>query len=364
MAARIDAPRRRRRTDAGIGELAVGEMRPEVARRAVALADEDAQPALRGRQGISAWRRRPRASASRKSSNGVRAADQRFLERRQRLADVDQHCFIARRQASRPNAFSILSSKNVLNDLRDMLGASHASRARPAAAGCSATRGCRARRPSRTSGRSATLSTRRRVAVDLLQAEGARPRVLEGAERRVAGGAQHRAGARKPRLEEQLLAERDRLGLARDAVARVACAAAAARGRAAGSCAISSFENSRQRKALREAVAACPPRGPRTRTPTCPACGTSAPRRASGRGRARFTSGDVVHAVPVLGHLRIDLEALAARVARLCARPRSPARSARATESALRLEGEHEASAIRAACPPGRGTQAAAPEQN
>src|SRR5262249_38296004 len=60
----------------------------------------------------------------------------------------------------------------------------------------------------------AHIEHRGRVAVDELQAEGARPRVLEMAEGRVAGGAQDRAGAREPRLEKELLAERDGFGLA------------------------------------------------------------------------------------------------------------------------------------------------------
>src|SRR5687767_12649563 len=60
-----------------------------------------------------------------------------------------------------------------------------------------------------------------RVPVDELEAEGARPRILEAAEGRVAGGAQHRARAREPRLEKELLAERDRRGLSGDAVRRI-----------------------------------------------------------------------------------------------------------------------------------------------
>src|SRR5258706_9994570 len=61
-----------------------------------------------------------------------------------------------------------------------------------------------------------------RVAFHLLETERARPRVLEGAERRVAGRAEHRPRARKPRLEEQALAEGDGFALAGDAVARIA----------------------------------------------------------------------------------------------------------------------------------------------
>src|SRR5258706_1146469 len=61
-----------------------------------------------------------------------------------------------------------------------------------------------------------------RVAFHLLETERARPRVLEGAERRVAARAEHRPRARKPRLEEQALAEGDGFALAGDAVARIA----------------------------------------------------------------------------------------------------------------------------------------------
>src|SRR4051812_34508909 len=57
-----------------------------------------------------------------------------------------------------------------------------------------------------------------RIAVDLFEAEAAGAAVLEAAERRMAGSAQHRARAREARLEEQALAEGDRLELAGDAV--------------------------------------------------------------------------------------------------------------------------------------------------
>src|SRR5436853_209956 len=48
-----------------------------------------------------------------------------------------------------------------------------------------------------------------RVAVDFLQPEAARAPVLPFAIGNVAGGAENRAVARQPRLEEQLLAERN-----------------------------------------------------------------------------------------------------------------------------------------------------------
>jgi len=42
----VDPPARREERHAGVGELAVREVRPEVTGRAVALADENLQPAL------------------------------------------------------------------------------------------------------------------------------------------------------------------------------------------------------------------------------------------------------------------------------------------------------------------------------
>src|SRR5882724_9976892 len=68
----------------------------------------------------------------------------------------------------------------------------------------------------------ADIEHARGVAVHLLEPDAARPAVLEAAEGHVAGRAQHRARAREARLEEQALAERGRLGLPRDAVARIA----------------------------------------------------------------------------------------------------------------------------------------------
>jgi hypothetical protein len=60
-----------------------------------------------------------------------------------------------------------------------------------------------------------------RVALAFLEAEAARPAVLEGAEGHVAGGTQHRARSREARLEKQLLAERDGFRPSRDPVAGI-----------------------------------------------------------------------------------------------------------------------------------------------
>src|SRR5918993_2652072 len=93
MPARVHTSRCDEERDAGIGELAVGEMRPEVAGAAVALADEDLQPALGG------FRIAGRLSAREGVPKFVErraAADQRLLERRQCLADVDENLFVIR----------------------------------------------------------------------------------------------------------------------------------------------------------------------------------------------------------------------------------------------------------------------------
>src|SRR5688500_19391490 len=97
MPARVHPPGRDEEADAGVGELAVGEMRPEVAGAAIALADEDLQPApgvVRIARGIAAGERVAKLVERRA------AADQRLLERRQRFAGVDQDLLVVGRRLS------------------------------------------------------------------------------------------------------------------------------------------------------------------------------------------------------------------------------------------------------------------------
>src|SRR5688572_13415369 len=108
MPARVHPPGRDEEADAGIGELAVGEMRPEVAGAAIALADEDLQPApglFRVARG-SVARERVAKLVERRA-----AADQRLLERRQRFADVDQHLFVVGGRRA-PECALVLLRKN------------------------------------------------------------------------------------------------------------------------------------------------------------------------------------------------------------------------------------------------------------
>ena len=90
----IDAPRRDEERHAGVGELAVGELRTEMADAAVALADEDPQAAprreriARGR-GIVAALQRVAEVIERRA-----ARDEGLLEGGEGFADVDKDFFI------------------------------------------------------------------------------------------------------------------------------------------------------------------------------------------------------------------------------------------------------------------------------
>jgi len=147
----------------------------------------------------------------------------------------------------------------------------------------------------------------RRVAVDRLEAEAARPCVLEVAEGDVAGGAEHRAGAGETRLEEQALAERDRLGLAGDAVARIL-----ARCRRPGTVSENplSFFVGKDDQLARHALAFDEEDElPFARHVEHQALGLPA------SWRERLHRRAVVHAVAVLGHVRVDLQVLRRRAA-------------------------------------------------
>src|SRR3990170_443316 len=98
MPTRIHLSTADEKTDAGVGELAVGEMRPEVAGGAIALADEDAQSFLRRLRVFAERSTVPRCQPIPEFVERRAAADQRLLERRQRLADVDQHLFVVGRR--------------------------------------------------------------------------------------------------------------------------------------------------------------------------------------------------------------------------------------------------------------------------
>ena len=161
-------------------------------------------------------------------------AHQRLLERGERLADVREHRLVA---GGRRRAEHLLVAAGELrvgaHQRRRLRRApAHLARVedRPDALRPQAVVGAVPAEPAPV----AHVEQARRVAVDLGEAEGARAAVLPGAERHVAGRAQHLAGRRQPRLEEQALAQLDRLRVARGAVARDRAPRAAARGRGAG----------------------------------------------------------------------------------------------------------------------------------
>src|SRR5688572_22134168 len=108
MATRIHLSTADEKTDASVGELAVGEMRPEVAGGAVPLADEDAQSFLRRLRVFAERSAVPRCQPVPEFVERRAAADQRLLERRQRLADVDEHLFVLGRWRAPECAFVLL----------------------------------------------------------------------------------------------------------------------------------------------------------------------------------------------------------------------------------------------------------------
>src|SRR5688500_9878714 len=112
MASGIDATRRGEKSDSGVGEFAVGEVRPEVAGATVAFADKDLQPAL-------CALRIARVLATRqciaKFVERRAAADQRLLECRQRLAHIDEDLFILSGNLA-CKCRCVLRSENLAND--------------------------------------------------------------------------------------------------------------------------------------------------------------------------------------------------------------------------------------------------------
>src|SRR5688500_9985067 len=184
---------------------------------AVAFSDEDLQTPLR-RQRVSAVGLPALEGIAEPVERGS-PADQRLLERGERLSGIDQQ-FLIRLFRWMAEGFPVFGWKQGTNHARDMSGArSHLARIeeRPQALRPQAV----LRAVPAVPAIEARVHHGGRVPVDELEAEGARPRVLEAAEGRVAGGAQDRARAREPRLEKELLAERDRRGLSGDAVRRV-----------------------------------------------------------------------------------------------------------------------------------------------
>src|SRR5207253_7710047 len=128
------------------------------------------------------------------------ATDQCLLVRRERLAYLGQHFFIAASKAElAANGRDARGRRAHLARLEegpDALCGQAVARTVPAKAAIEAD-----------------VEKAGRVAVSLLDAEGARLAVLEGLVGNVTGGAEDRAGARERRIEEQALAQRDRFRL-------------------------------------------------------------------------------------------------------------------------------------------------------
>jgi len=221
VASRVDAAGNEER-HADVAELAVGERRPEVADAAVALADEDPQPALRGqriarRGGAVAAQERVAEFVERRARR-----DQRLDEGRDRLRRVDEDLFVRLIRVAEDAAVAAGELGVVPQDARDLCRArAHllrmANRAqaerpeavRPAAPAVPALE--------------PRVPQRRRIAHQLVGcARRARPRQLACVGPRlrglVAAGAGHPAVATQARVEEEPFAERNGFGAAGNAV--------------------------------------------------------------------------------------------------------------------------------------------------
>ena len=206
---------------AGIGELAVGEGRAEMAEGAVAPAHEQAQAApggggIAGLAGRIAARERVAEIVERRA-----AGDLRFQERRQRLAEIDESPFVVR--AGRfAECMPVAAGKLAVR-------ADQPRRAAGADAHFAAVEeGPQVLRPQRVlravpaePAVEPQVEQAGRVAVDDPVPAAPRQAVGPGPVRLVAGRAGDRAGDRQARIEEQRPAEGDGGRLAGNPVARI-----------------------------------------------------------------------------------------------------------------------------------------------
>ena len=205
----------------GIGELAVGEGRAEMAEGAVAPAHEQAQAApggggVAGLAGRIVARERVAELVERRA-----AGDLRFQERRQRLAEIDEYARVVRAGRVAERA-PVAAGK-----LR--VGADQPRRAAGADTHFAAVeQGSEILRPERVlravpaePAVEAQVDQAGRVAVDGPVPAAARQAVGPGPVRRVAGCAGDRARERQARIEEQCPAEDDGGRLAGNPVARI-----------------------------------------------------------------------------------------------------------------------------------------------
>ena len=164
----------------------------------------------------------PRASASRKSSNGVRPLDQRLLERGERLRHADQHLFVVggRRRAERalPAAGEVGFGAHDLRDRRRR----HAHLARIEQRSEALRPQVVVRAVPAVPALAGDVDDGRRVAVERREPDRLRLAVGPVAARLVAARAGHELVRREPRVEEEPLAERDRVGVAGEPVRRIA----------------------------------------------------------------------------------------------------------------------------------------------
>ena len=180
--------------------------------------------------------RRPRCAEVRIARRGLRIAArervpklvegrttafERLLIRGERLADADEHRLVVRGRGAERGGECAPQLGVVAHQRGDALRArTHLARVEQRPDALRPERVVRAV-PAEPAVK-ADVHHGRRVAVHGLEAERPRAAVGEAAPRLVAGRAEDPAAPRQPRAEEQPLTERDRLGLARPAVGRVA----------------------------------------------------------------------------------------------------------------------------------------------
>ena len=215
--ARVHPPLVDEERDARVVELAVGKRRAEMADVAPALADEDLQTALRR---IRIPRNARRIAAQERIAKFVERrapARQRLLECGERLADADQYRLVFLRHRTEHLAVAARKVGIATHERGHLRGAqAHLARVeqwpdalRPQAV----VRPIPAEPPLQP-----RVLQAGRVAVDARKAERARLAVGPVALGNVAARARHRAVRRQPPLEEQPLAQLDRVALSRDAV--------------------------------------------------------------------------------------------------------------------------------------------------
>ena len=206
---------------AGIGELAVGKGRAEVAEGAVAPADEEAKAALCGSRVAGPAGRIALGQGVAKVIERRAAGDLRFQERGERLAEIDEYPFVVRpgRHAERA---PVAAGKRPVGADQPCRAAGADAHFAPVEEGAQVLRPQRVLRavPAEPAAE-AQVEKARCVAVDGPVPAAARKAVCPSPVRPVAGCAGDRAGERQARLEEQRPAEGDGGRFAGNPVARI-----------------------------------------------------------------------------------------------------------------------------------------------